>query len=101
MPPARRRIVTAWAVLCLSGLAATSVLTSEPYTETLEFPAEEPTPTGTHAVDCQELADYVEDALDPSPPPGYGGSFAVDVAVPQECADELAERGLPRPRPHD
>jgi hypothetical protein len=94
VPPARRKVVTAWAVLCLSGLAATSALTSEPYTKTLELPTEEPTPTGTHVVDCQEIADHVEEALDQD-------SFAVDVAVPQECEDELERRGLKRPQPHD
>ncbi|MFF3122888.1 hypothetical protein ACFVRD_11050 [Streptomyces sp. NPDC057908] len=101
---ARRQIIAAWAGLCLVGIAATSALNAEPYTDKPVSPAEEPTPTDTYAVDCQEIADAIEqaraeakheqqEALNPSANPAYQ-STVTDVAVPEECADELEDRGL-------
>ncbi|GAB3167885.1 hypothetical protein [Streptomyces incanus] len=100
----RRRIAVGWAVLCLAGLAATSALDAEPSTDASEFPAEETTPTGTYAVDCQEIADHVErfraeaererrEALDPSATPGRPNATDRTMSVPEECADELEDRG--------
>lgn len=101
---ARRRIIAAWAGLCLVGIAATSALNAEPYTDKRESPAEEPTTTGTYAVDCQEIADKIEqaraeakreqqEARNPSAPGAYQSTVR-DMAVPKECADELEDRGL-------
>ncbi|NBM16186.1 hypothetical protein [Streptomyces sp. GC420] len=53
---ARRWTVVGWAVVCLAGIAA------EPATDPSESPAGEPTPTGSYAVDCEEIADDVEQA---------------------------------------
>ncbi|MBO3676693.1 hypothetical protein [Streptomyces sp. NEAU-YJ-81] len=103
---ARRPIIAAWAGLCLAGIAATSALNAEPYTDKPGSPAEEPTPTGTYAVDCQEIADDIEqaraeakreqpEALNPSATPLHQGTVTFEaVAVPEECADELEDRGL-------
>ncbi|MBL3668360.1 hypothetical protein JL475_20670 [Streptomyces sp. M2CJ-2] len=102
----RRRIVVGWAVLCLAGLAATSALDAEPYTDKPESPTEEPVPTGTYVVDCKATADDLEqaraeaerqrqEALNPSATPTYrGGVTAKDVWVSEECVDELEDRGL-------
>ncbi|MFD6323662.1 hypothetical protein ACFWOL_12525 [Streptomyces sp. NPDC058442] len=101
----RRRIVVGWAVLCLAGLAATSVLDAEPPADTPESPAGEATPSGTYAVDCQEFADDIAQAraeaererrevLDPSATPGRPNATARAVAVPEECADELKNLDL-------
>ncbi|MFI6731049.1 hypothetical protein [Streptomyces atratus] len=101
---ARRQIIAAWAGLCLVGIAATSALNAEPYTDKPVSPVEDPTPTGTYAVDCQEIADDIEqaraeakreqqEALNPSATPAYQSTIT-DVWVPEECADELEDRGL-------
>lgn len=102
----RRPIIAAWAGLCLAGIAATSALSSEPYTDKPGAPAKQPTPTGTHAIDCQEIADDIEqaraeakseqqEAVHSSAPPLHQGTATVKtVAVPEECADELEDRGL-------
>ncbi|MBT2414306.1 hypothetical protein J7I94_27805 [Streptomyces sp. ISL-12] len=99
MPNAGRRVVAVWAGLCLAGLTATCVLSSDPYADGPEFPAEEPTPapTGSHSYDCEEIADEIareraEAAREPALPPSPG---AVPVqtlrayAVPEDCRDEL------------
>ncbi|MFI8303114.1 hypothetical protein ACIF80_06645 [Streptomyces sp. NPDC085927] len=102
---ARRRIVAGWAVLCLTGLAATLALDAEPSTDAPESPAGKATPAGTYAVDCQEIADRVEqaraeaererrEAPDPAAAPGRPNATVRTVAVPEECADELEDRGL-------
>ncbi|CAL9441404.1 hypothetical protein SUDANB176_02254 [Streptomyces sp. enrichment culture] len=102
---ARRRIAVGWAVLCLAGLAATSALDAGPSTDTPESPAGDPAPTGAYAVDCQKIADHVEqaragaererrEALDPSASPGHPNATFRTVTVPEECADELEDRGL-------
>lgn len=102
---ARRRVVAVWAGLCLGGLAATSALNAEPSTGTPGSPVEEPTPAGVVAVDCEEIADHVEraraeaererrEALDPSAAPTYANQTLGTQVVPQECADELEDRGL-------
>ncbi|MGW6456958.1 hypothetical protein ACWF94_13730 [Streptomyces sp. NPDC055078] len=101
---ARRRIIAAWAGLCLAGIAATSALDTEPHPGEPMSPVEVPTPTGTYAIDCQEIADSIEqaragaereqrEALKPSATPGYQITVR-DVAMPNECADELEDRGL-------
>ncbi|MFE4330007.1 hypothetical protein ACFRQM_11215 [Streptomyces sp. NPDC056831] len=100
----RRQITAAWAGLCLAGIAATSALNAEPYTDKPVSPVNEPTPTGTYAIDCQEIADDIEqaraeakreqqEALKPSATPAYQ-STVTDWAAPEECADELEDRGL-------
>ncbi|MFH8972490.1 hypothetical protein [Streptomyces sp. NPDC017890] len=97
----RRPIVVAWAGLCLAGAAATAALdTGSPPEELGWFPAEEPTPPKTHAVDCQEIADEVEQARaeagrERREAPARGTQTATSVWVPDECVDELEERGLP------
>jgi len=105
---ARRRIITVWAGLCLVGLAATSALNYEPGTGDTGSPAEEPTPTtGAYAVDCQEIADYIAQGRGEAeleqhevPSPNAIAEYqstvvdVIDVAVPEECADELEDRGL-------
>jgi len=103
---ARRWIIAAWAGLCLAGMAATAALNAGSAPPGPAVPAEEPTPTGTHAVDCQEIAGDIEqaraetererlEALDPSATPAHRGRLtARAVAVPEECADELQDRGL-------
>ncbi|MGW5210124.1 hypothetical protein ACWEQO_02595 [Streptomyces sp. NPDC004051] len=50
---------SSWAVLCLAGLAA---LDAEPSANAPESPAGEATPSGTYAVDCQEIADRIVQA---------------------------------------
>ncbi|MEU9349531.1 hypothetical protein AB0D65_00565 [Streptomyces griseoloalbus] len=68
-------------------------------------PVGEPTPAGAVAVDCEEIADHVEraraeaererrEALDPSAAPTYAIQTLRTTVVPQECADELEDRGL-------
>ncbi|MEW1681805.1 hypothetical protein [Streptomyces sp. NPDC093594] len=101
----RRWVVAVWAGLCLVGIAAASALNSGPDTDKPESP-QEPVPTGTYVVDCQEIADDIEraraeterqrqEALNPSGTPTYqGGATATDFLVPEECADELEDRGL-------
>ncbi|MGX1564358.1 hypothetical protein [Streptomyces sp. NPDC055506] len=102
---ARRRIVVAWAGLCLAGLAATLALDSESYTDGSDASTEEPTPSGTNVVDCQEIADSIararaearreeREALGPSPTVDYQSVIVGDVAVPEECADELDDLGI-------
>jgi hypothetical protein len=103
---ARRWIIAVWVGLCLAGIAATSALDVEPHTDEPESPAEKPIPTGSYVVDCQEIADDIEQAqaeaererqemLNPSATPEYRGTDTLEmVAVPEECADELEERGM-------
>ncbi|GAA3827720.1 hypothetical protein [Streptomyces chiangmaiensis] len=103
---ARRWIIATWTGLCLAGLAATSALNGASFAGTLESPTGEPTPAGTYVVDCQEIADDIEQAraeaererqqaLNPSAAPAHPGRATVKVmAVPEECADELEDRGL-------
>ncbi|WP_410539820.1 hypothetical protein [Streptomyces sp. KL2] len=106
---ARRRIAVGWAVLCLAGLAATLALGTEPSADTRRSPGGEPTPTGTYAVDCRELADDVaqaraeaeaeaererREALAPSATPVRPNATLRTVMVPEECADEFEDRGL-------
>ncbi|WP_406735497.1 hypothetical protein OG508_37295 [Streptomyces sp. NBC_01108] len=99
----RRPIIAVWAGLCLVGIAATAALNAEPYTDKRDSPAQEPTPTGPYAVDCREIADHIEqaraeakreqqEALNPSATPAYQSTVR-DVAVTEECADELEDRG--------
>lgn len=98
-------MVVGWAVLCLAGLLATSTLNAEPFTDTPEPRTGEPTPTGTYAIDCQEIADDVEqaraqaereqrEALDPSTASSDPRVVVEFTAVPEECADGLEDRGL-------
>ncbi|MFI9772921.1 hypothetical protein ACIHJG_39740 [Streptomyces sp. NPDC052415] len=105
----RRWIIAVWAGLCLAGIAATSALNAGPYTDKPESPTEEPVPTGTYVVDCQEIADDIEqaraeaerqwqEALNPPETPIYqGGATIKDFLVSKECADELEDRGLKTP----
>lgn len=102
----RRWIIAVWVGLCLAGIAATSALNAGPYTDKPESPTEEPVPTGTYVVDCQEIADDIEqaraeaerqrqEALNPSGTPTYqGGATIKGFLVSEECADELEDRGL-------
>lgn len=65
-----------------------------------------PVPTGTYVVDCKAIADDIEQAraeaeqerqqaLHPSAAPTYQGRATMkDVWVPEECADDLEDRGL-------
>ncbi|GGU15827.1 hypothetical protein ACH4HG_15250 [Streptomyces coeruleorubidus] len=105
---ARRRIVAAWAGVCLAGLVGTYALNAESPTGGSGSPAGEPTPTGTYAVDCQEIADQIEqaraealrehrEAFGPSPTVGYQSVIVGDVAVPEECAEELEDLGMGEP----
>ncbi|MGW9597170.1 hypothetical protein ACWHLZ_43685 [Streptomyces chartreusis] len=100
-----RRWLVAWAGLCLAGIAATSVLNVGPYTDKPESVTKEPIPTGTHVVNCQEVADDIaqaraevererQEVLNPSTTPGQGGITFKAVMVPEDCADELEGRGL-------
>ncbi|MBL3668363.1 hypothetical protein JL475_20685 [Streptomyces sp. M2CJ-2] len=95
---ARRRIVVGWAVLCLAGLAATSVLAADSSRDTRKSPAGEPMSTGTDVVDCQEVADDIAQAraeaererrevLDPSTTPANPKMVITYRAVPEECVD--------------
>ncbi|GAA3625224.1 hypothetical protein ACLIYM_12340 [Streptomyces fenghuangensis] len=101
----RRRIVAGWAVLCLAGLAATSVLEAGPPAGTPSSPGSEPTPTDTYTVDCRELADDIaqaraeaererREALDPSAAPRRPSATLRTMVVPRECADEFEDSGL-------
>ncbi|MFE7649785.1 hypothetical protein [Streptomyces phaeoluteigriseus] len=100
----RRQIIVAWAGLCLVGIAGTSALNAAPYADNPVSPVEEPTPTDMYAVDCQEIADEMEqaradarreqqEALNPSATPRYQVTVR-DWAVPEECADVLEDRDL-------
>ncbi|MFJ9584457.1 hypothetical protein [Streptomyces acidicola] len=102
----RRWVIAVWAGLCVAGMAATSALNGGPYADKPASPTEEPVPTGTYAVDCQEIADGIEqeraeadrerqEALNPSVTATYQARDTVKVmAVPEECAGELEDRGL-------
>ncbi|MEU1939492.1 hypothetical protein ACH49O_36950 [Streptomyces coeruleorubidus] len=105
---ARRRIVAAWAGVCLAGFVGTYALNAESPTGDSGSPAGEPTPTGTNAVDCREIADQIEqaraealrehrEAFGPSPTVGYQSVIVGDVAVPEECAEELEDLGMGEP----
>ncbi len=105
---ARGRIVVAWAGLCLAGLGATVALDTPASTDESESPAGEPTPAGTQAVDCHEVADLIEqaraeagrerrEAVGSSPSAAYQSAVVGDVAVPEECADELEDLGAETP----
>ncbi|MFI0815276.1 hypothetical protein ACH4TX_03825 [Streptomyces sp. NPDC021098] len=104
----RRRIIAVWAGLCLAGAAATSALDAVSSTAPPESPYEEPTPTRTYPVDCREIADEIERdragarrtrqaTPGPSATPGGRVRFtAKSWSVPEECVDELEDRGLRR-----
>ncbi|MFJ8467212.1 hypothetical protein [Streptomyces swartbergensis] len=105
---ARRRIVAAWAGVCLAGLVSTYALNAESSTGGSGSPAGEPAPTGTYAVDCQEIADHIEqaraealrehrEAFGPSPTVGYQSVIVGDVAVPEKCAEQLEDLGAGTP----
>ncbi|MFD7499809.1 hypothetical protein [Streptomyces sp. NPDC059850] len=94
--------IAAWAGLCLAGLAATSVLTAEPYAQKPDSPYEQatptPTPAATHTVDCRQIADDIERAraeADRQVREGFSGNITVTTSVvPEECAGVLEDRGL-------
>ncbi|MHB9847714.1 hypothetical protein ACSYGO_00550 [Streptomyces krungchingensis] len=48
--------------MCLAGIAATSALNAGTHTDKPESGTEEPVPTGTHAADCQAIADDILEA---------------------------------------
>ncbi|MEV7815509.1 hypothetical protein AB0P05_33060 [Streptomyces flaveolus] len=96
---ARRWITAAWAGLCLVGVTATFALNAGPYADKPATPNEKPVPTGTYVVDCQTIADDLEQALaeaerERQEEPSKGIATARSVWVPEECADELEGRGL-------
>lgn len=96
---ARRWIAAAWAGLCLAGIAATSALNAGTHTDKPGSRTEEPVPTGTYVVDCQALADDIEQARaeaerERQKEPLKGRATVKAVSVPEECADELKDRGL-------
>ncbi|MFF6980233.1 hypothetical protein ACFZAV_21460 [Streptomyces sp. NPDC008343] len=96
---ARRWIIAVWAGLCLAGIAGTSALNAEPYTDKPESPTEGPVPRGTYVVDCKAIADDIEQARaeaerERHEEPLKGRATMKDVWVPEECADELEDRGL-------
>ncbi|MFD7996101.1 hypothetical protein [Streptomyces mexicanus] len=96
---ARRWIIAVWAGLCLAGIAATSALNAGTYTDKPDSPSEEPVPTDTYVVDCQAIADDIEQARaeaerERQEEPLKGRATAKTVWVPEECADELEDRGL-------
>ncbi|WP_143645427.1 hypothetical protein [Streptomyces swartbergensis] len=104
---ARRRIVAAWAGVCLAGLVGTYALNTGSSTGGSGSPGE-PAPTGTYAVDCQEIADHIAqaraearrehlEAVGPSPTTGYQSVIVGDVAVPEACAEELEDLGAGTP----
>lgn len=94
--------IAAWAGLCLAGLAATSVLTAEPYADKPDSPYEQatptPTPTATYTVDCRQIADDIERSraeADRQVQEGFSGNVTFrEIAVPEECAGVLEARGL-------
>ncbi|MFD7401641.1 hypothetical protein ACFV7R_03005 [Streptomyces sp. NPDC059866] len=92
---ARGWILGVWAVLCLGGLAATSSLNAEPATEEPE-PRE--TAVDTVVVDCERIADEIErDRIEAHEARQRTGEATIDqrmTAVPEQCADELDERGI-------
>ncbi|MFD7757570.1 hypothetical protein [Streptomyces sp. NPDC059757] len=96
---ARRWIIAVWAGLCLAGIATSSALNAGTHTDKPESPTEKPLPTGAYSVDCQALADDVEQARAEAErarqeEPLKGRATAKTVWVPEECADELEDRGL-------
>ncbi|MFB7460640.1 MULTISPECIES: hypothetical protein [unclassified Streptomyces] len=96
---ARRWIIAVWAGLCLACIAATSALNAGTYTDKPESPSEEPVPTDTYVVDCKAIADDIEQARaeaerERQEEPLKGRATAKAVWVPEECADELEDRGL-------
>ncbi|MCT9137915.1 hypothetical protein [Streptomyces violarus] len=105
---ARGRIVAVWAGLCLAGLGATLALNTPASTDESESPTREPMLTGTQAFDCQEIAASVEEAraeagrerreaVGSSPTAAYQSVIVGDVAVPEECADEIEDLGVEIP----
>ncbi|MFF5720635.1 hypothetical protein [Streptomyces buecherae] len=96
----------AWSVVCLVGLGATVVLDAERPSGATS-PTRGPAPGGgTAAVDCREVAEDIararaealrerREALDPSAAPTRRRLAFTATTVPKECADELAERGVP------
>jgi hypothetical protein len=92
-----RRVVVVWAGLCLAGAAATSALGGEPDAEGTPGPAEESAPTETYAVNCEEVADLVEQARAEAARERVENDGATQrltaVSVPEECADEIEARG--------
>ncbi|MFF3253166.1 hypothetical protein ACFYWP_19640 [Actinacidiphila glaucinigra] len=96
---ARRWITAVWAGLCLAGIAATSALDAGTQTGKPNSPAEESVPTGTHVVDCQAIADDIEQARaeaeqERQEEPLNGRFTAKTVRVPKGCADEVENRSL-------
>lgn len=94
--------------MCLAGLVGTYALNTQSSTGGSGSPADEPTPTGTYAIACQEFADHIEqaraealrehlEAFGPSPTVGYQSVIVGDMAVPEECAEELEDLGMGEP----
>jgi len=85
-------------------MAATFALNAGQHTDKPESPPKELTPTGTRALDCREIADYVEQARaedererQESSTPSTTGTFrniVVTVATTKECAAELKDLDL-------
>ncbi|MFE2046937.1 hypothetical protein [Streptomyces sp. NPDC059459] len=92
-----RRVVVAWAGLCLAGVAATAALGGEPDAEGTPGPAEESAPTETYAVNCEEVADLVEQArAEAARQRAESGGVTQRLTAwpaPGECADEIEARG--------
>ncbi|MGD1224943.1 hypothetical protein AB9Q10_41725 [Streptomyces krungchingensis] len=97
---ARWWITAVWAGLCLAGITATSALNAGTHSDKPGSRTEEPVPTGTHAADCQAIADDIEQARAEAErerrqdEPSQGRATFKAVWVPEECADELVSRGL-------
>jgi hypothetical protein len=94
----RRTAVGLWATLCLGGLAATSALEPGPADDGGPEPEDTGNTARTAVVDCERIADGIaadRAAAEAEYRCREGGTFAFDVAVPEECADEPAARGLP------
>ncbi|MFE5395485.1 hypothetical protein ACFQ9U_13040 [Streptomyces sp. NPDC056568] len=92
-----RRVVVVWAGLCLAGVAATSALGGEPDAEGTPGPAEQPTATESSAVNCEEVADLVEQARAEAARERVESNGVTQrltaVSAPEECADEIEARG--------
>ncbi|MFI6876401.1 hypothetical protein ACIBL6_23525 [Streptomyces sp. NPDC050400] len=90
----RQWAVAVWAGLCVAGIAATAALESPPSPGSSGHP--DPSPSGTYAVDCEEIADGIEHerAADAARPTPEGKVEFKAYAVPEQCADVLERRGL-------
>ncbi|MER5221282.1 hypothetical protein [Streptomyces flaveus] len=90
-----KRIVGIWAVLCLIGFAVTYALNAKP---TTEEPQPRESAVDTAVVDCEQIADEIErariEAQEARRSTGEPEIVQRMTVVPEQCADQLEERGL-------